>query len=493
MKKEKLLSVFGEIDDKFVDEARPKEKNAILTRTVAAAACFLIIFTSVLLMLPRGNSSPVAYQTNPQLLAAIKDYVGNITTDNFEIYDEDDTGGIPGADGGDVGGGGIGSSSSNGSYVETTDNQVDGIIEGDLSKTTEKYIFRMGNHTVYIYSINGTDSKLVSEYILPFIDGERSYVYYYDMFLSDDGNTLTLFGKYDDNDNESSYYLSKTVVTSVDVSDVFNPREIGRATISGLKNTVRKIGDKFYLITDWAFYANRIDPDNPESFTPYIEYGDKKHICDPDKIIFPEKLTKVQYKYVTVLQEGDLSLSDEMSLMVSGNAYFTEGSIVFDSAYMEKVDEDGKDVYSCFTKIALLSFRDGLDFKGEFTVTGWTNNQYSYDERDGALRIVTSLSHNVGYIISYDSASLYVYDVDTLTKIASVESFAPDGEGVTAVRFEGDKLYVCTAEITRYTDPVYFFDLSDYNNVTYVDTGFIDGFSSSLIDFGEGYLLGVGP
>ena len=53
---------------------------------------------------------------------------------------------------------------------------------------------------------------------------------------------------------------------------------------------------------------------------------------------------------------------------------------------------------------------------------------------------------------------------------------------------------MCTAIVDKYviTDPVFFFDLSDLNNITYKDTGEIEGYSSSLVNFGDGYLLGIG-
>ena len=41
-------------------------------------------------------------------------------------------------------------------------------------------------------------------------------------------------------------------------------------------------------------------------------------------------------------------------------------------------------------------------------------------------------------------------------------------------------------------DPVFFFDLSDLENITYTDTGEIDGYSSSLINIGGGYVIGIG-
>ena len=75
---------------------------------------------------------------------------------------------------------------------------------------------------------------------------------------------------------------------------------------------------------------------------------------------------------------------------------------------------------------------------------------------------------------------------------ASVIGFAPAGEGAESVRFDGHSAYVCTAEVVTLTDPVYFFDLSDLANITYQDTGVIAGFSTSLINLGDGYLLGIG-
>ena len=39
---------------------------------------------------------------------------------------------------------------------------------------------------------------------------------------------------------------------------------------------------------------------------------------------------------------------------------------------------------------------------------------------------------------------------------------------------------------------MFFFDLSDLKNITWKDTGTIDGYSTSLIQLGDGYLMGVG-
>ena len=83
--------------------------------------------------------------------------------------------------------------------------------------------------------------------------------------------------------------------------------------------------------------------------------------------------------------------------------------------------------------------------------------------------------------------------LDSFEIVAKVERFAPHRETVQSVRFDGDYAYVCTAlEQATPLDPVFFFDLSDLSNITYTDTGTIDGFSFSLIQFGNGHLLGIG-
>ena len=92
------------------------------------------------------------------------------------------------------------------------------------------------------------------------------------------------------------------------------------------------------------------------------------------------------------------------------------------------------------------------------------------------------------------NANLYCISLESFDVIASVEGFAPEGENVHSVRFDGTAAYVCTAVSTKVQvlDPVFFFDLSDLNNITYKDTGTIEGMSTSLIHYGDGYLIGIG-
>ena len=89
------------------------------------------------------------------------------------------------------------------------------------------------------------------------------------------------------------------------------------------------------------------------------------------------------------------------------------------------------------------------------------------------------------------NCNLYCIDLSSWEIASSVKGFAPDGEEVKSARFDGPMGYICTAEVVIMEDPVYYFDLSDIYNITYKHTPIIDGYSSSLTNFGD-YLLGIG-
>jgi uncharacterized secreted protein with C-terminal beta-propeller domain len=144
--------------------------------------------------------------------------------------------------------------------------------------------------------------------------------------------------------------------------------------------------------------------------------------------------------------------------------------------------------------------------KGSVTVRGYVKDQWSMDEYEGILRVFTTTNATVVYDRDYgngtassdmlqsasgkSNASLYCVDLSSFEIVASVIDFAPPREEIQSVRFDKEIAYVCTS--IEMSDPVFFFDLSDLDHITYKDTGTIDGFSTSLINLGNGYLLGIG-
>ena len=154
------------------------------------------------------------------------------------------------------------------------------------------------------------------------------------------------------------------------------------------------------------------------------------------------------------------------------------------------------------TQISCMGHGDsGLTPEGTFCVEGTVKNQYSMDEHGGIFRIVTATSRrgivihesgNKAMNVVKRNAKLTCFKVGTWEQVAQVAQFAPDGETVESVRFDGNYAYVCTAVVVTLTDPVFFFDMTDLNNIVVKDTGTIDGYSSSLIQLNDGFLMGIG-
>ncbi|MBR5186901.1 MAG: beta-propeller domain-containing protein, partial [Clostridia bacterium] len=190
-----------------------------------------------------------------------------------------------------------------------------------------------------------------------------------------------------------------------------------------------------------------------------------------------ETISSSSYLVFTTLDANTLTLKGTMALLsYTEKMYFTDDTVY--TSYKKTSSENGVQ-----TVLSALQYRgkDGLKLLGSATVNGTIHNQYSMDEYNGILRVVTSAN---------SSADLYCISLDDYTVKAQVIGFAPKWETVRSVRFDGDYAYVCTA--VQMSDPVFFFDLSDLSNITYKHTGDIPGFSHSLVDFGDGYLLGIG-
>lgn len=385
------------------------------------------------------------------------------------------------------------------SYNEVTDNQVKGVIEGDLFKRSDKYIFYLDGGTVRVYSIEKQYSKQVGSYTLQNSSDSSNNL----MYLSADCTTLTivfdsyLFSTKDD------YRKSSFSVISLDVTDPQQIKLKKQIDFYGSMFSARLVDGKLYIIS--GFMAkDKDDFKNKKTYVPYTVTDGKTEFVGSDCIYVPEDITSAGYAMLTKIDEKSLEIQSEYALLSFYNPviYVNKDSIYLARDYRDERVDGEYTVNETLSEICRIDY-SGEEFVncGSFTVCGSVNDQYSMDEKDGVFRVFTSTDRNKiykeqkGSYISLDgdtgiNASLYCVDKNTLKIVNTVEYFAPKGEDVKSARFDGDTAYVCTS--VKFTDPVYFFDLSDINNITYKETGTIEGYSTSLVDFGEGYLLGIG-
>ena len=524
-----MLFALGEIDDKYIKEAEPKpmaQRNRIIAVAVSLA---LVVALSLYLFIPfRDAVSDLSdYESSAYypLIETIDDYYLSLRNQtsykNYFEYYTDQLGGLfapmkdavggaapdmaPGAPENNMAGVPDGGT---GEYVESTDNQVAGVIESDLMKMTDKYIFRLGYRidkgengkyssvitVLRVYSIDKEDTALVSEVDLPTFEDESSSGYdLHEMYLSTDCDTITILKEY----RSSEYSQTRLGVIALDVSDVNSITERGKVSIDGSLNTSRLVDGKLILITDYSVAKSRVDYSLPETFVPTVDSGEGREAIDMDDVIYPEEISNTQYTVVTMMDSENLEIFGTKALLnFTSDVYVSKNHLFLSREYTEKNENESHRK----SDIAVLDYTgEELVDRGILTARGWTEDQYSFDEKDGYLRVVTSTNDtverndegNIGLTIK-NSASLYIFDLKDNSLAYKVEDFAPQGESVSAVRFDGDSCYVCTAVVVNFTDPVFFFDLSDYEHITYTDTGIIDGYSDSLINYGEGQLLGIG-
>lgn len=490
-KNEKLLLALGYVDEKYVKEAEGKPK-AKTTRGLTIAASLALIFTLSLAMvmphIPSVGGSPYAalieslesYRTSREIAYDDNVKIDSSSDDRLDIYLDT----APSHS--------VNDSSSNGNYVESTDNQVNGVVEGDLFKMTDKYIFRIDGGFLRVYSIDKENSKQVASFEIPKTGAFYSRTV--EMYLSEDGNTITLLK---DDVNEEQEYHHNVCILSLDVSDVNNISVKGKISITGALNTSRMVGGMLLLTSRVDFNENFFDYSDPTTFVPSVKCDGKVEPISPEDILIPDSIDNISYSVVALVDLHNLGIVDTNALLgFRSDVYVSEENIFISREYRDfREDDCGRYFRTAMSEVAVVGYSSaGLKSKGSVTFNGQAKDQYSFDERDGYLRVVaTNWEISNTYVSrSKKNVSLYIFDLKDNSLAYSVENFAIEGEEATAVRFDGDMLYVCTADVSNFSDPVYFFDLSDYGKITSTDTGIIEGFSTSLVDLGEGFLLGIG-
>ena len=535
MKNKKLLRAMSQVDEKYVAEADPRamKKRPTWQRWTALAACLCLLVTSLglVLFIPYDTTPPDVSQYADSEYYSVIQSINALTykkpryKNNFDAlmdtlegigglaFDKNMAPGspenVPNGAGPEMGGDAtIGGQK----YEEVTDNQVAGVIEGDIFKRSDKYIYYMSYSNLYVYSIEKENSQLLFSCSLDRSKEEINGWYYtneFEMYLSADCQTLTVIMPLYTMTSKDGWARNLIDIVSLDVTDPTALRETNRITVTGSYLSSRVVDGQLMVMTN--MYVQNPDFDREETFLPQINTGNGFESIAPENIMLPETLSSPRYTTVFLLDEKTLNpLGDAAFLSYSQEVYVSRDSIYATSQYTERTElDDGYTQTEVMTEIARLSYEnDTLTPMGKTSVRGSVKNQYSLDEYEGVLRVVTTTStsqfketvsgNNASVTIpsgnrgSGIGAALYCIDINTWETIAKVENFAPEGETVESVRFDGDKAYVCTAVVVTLTDPVFFFDLSDLNNITWKDTGVIEGYSSSLVNFGDGHLLGIG-
>ena len=515
MKKKNWYRALSLADDKYIAEAHPDniikpKRNRVFVSLVAACACFALVICNLWLFIPFSTTPPDVSQY------ADSDYYGLIQKLNVLTYEQPkyknnaemlwenlgdalsgnrDYGGAapedaPAADAPD-------------NYQEITDNQVEGIIEADRIKRSDTHIYYLDDEVLRIFAIDKENTGEVGSYTLYVGSNNTQWEFY----LSSDCKTATVVTQYSaKNGKLSSRYVN---LISLDVSDPSNIVKKDEFVITGKYLSSRMVKGDILLLTEFVVSKSTLNFADETTFLPQIDEGDGAYSIPASGIVAPDTLTNTRYTVVMKLDGNTLDLMGTAAfLSYSEDVYVSEENVFLTRAFTDKKEnEDGTVTRNSMTEITCLSYGgDRFETKGSVTVRGYVKDQWSMDEYENVLRVFTTTNETVvrekyygnGSVsadilqlsLGASNASLYCIDLSTFEIIASVIDFAPPREEIRSVRFDKETAYVCTS--IELSDPVFFFDLSDLDNVTYKDTGTIEGFSTSLINLGNGYLLGIG-
>ena len=493
------------------DAEKARRKKRITLTSVLAAGLSLVLAFNLVLFIPYNTAMPDLSAYRGSEYYSLMQQINELTyrppryKNNFEAWFGDLFSGK-----GDDMAESPGNAGDDSAYSEVTDNQVQGVIEGDRFKRAGDTVFYLqGNtdgYTLRAYSLAGADSEPAGTMHI----GERENAYYSasyteraEMYLSEDGDTVTLFTPVSVWNGKTS--IVYTEIVGIDVSDPANMRETGRRYVSGNYVTSRSVEGDFLLISEFAVYSNPDFSDEAQYLPQAGELGSMETL-PVDDIVCPDVATAARYTIVTRLNESAeiedclafFSYTDEVYVS-QNNVFVTRG--YYNGEETVNGENVSYTVRESRTEISAVSYAGGeLTLLGSADIPGTIKDQYSMDERDGTLRAVTTLnryfpksSGDASLLPPYgQNAGVYVISLSDFTALGSLEWFAPEDEQVMSVRFEKEEnaVWVCTA--IEITDPVFKIDLSDPKNITYIRTEDIDGYSTSLVDFAGGTLLGIG-
>lgn len=421
--------------------------------------------------------------------------------------------------------------------VSDTNVQVGGVDEADIVETDGEYIYTLsaGQLVVVSAATAEAESTVVSRTQL----GASQNLA---MFLFE--GRLTIISK----DYHTSYQSpirrrglawdlaaptsTRTVITVLDVSDPTAPALQQETVVDGIYQNARAIGSQVYVVvnnnqgipylpslstirnsgssTGYRFesraeYFERIERIASE-LTPPSAYR-RSETPDGESTLqrlgwldgASDQVVAARAQLTTVLQ-FDSSTSDSMPVdnisvrtarYSSAQVYANADSLYLITNEQPSAELDGNLIrlantnsISAINKIDISGQK--MAFEGRGAVPGIVESQFSIDEHNGYLRVVTTTDQwgpeSKNHIFVLEDVG------EELTVVGSIEDLAPT-ERVYSARFDGDRAWVVTF---RRIDPVFSIDLSDPTNPQVTGELKIPGFSEHLQLIDENHLLAIG-
>ncbi|TAN33091.1 hypothetical protein EPN28_03785 [Patescibacteria group bacterium] len=411
------------------------------------------------------------------------------------------------------------------SNFSKTNVQVEGVDEGDIVKTDGKYIYNLSQGNLIISSAVPADSaKLLSKTKLEglnsaaeiYIEGDYLLVlgsaHGYSI-MKDAAKMMARPQIY-----PYPYYNNYVSAQIWDISNKEKPALKRNLEYSGNLLTSRMTNGYAYLVINSQPQYHILPMAASDAAASGVKAGLSAAISrravdlmpverdrrgakadEPSAVAFKQMASCASVEYIYPIRRADylqiVSLDMKRPMSDPGEKIILgAGDKVYASAqnlYVAGVNSD----YNWFapkkeqTEIQKFKLdKKSVELAASQNVPGTILNQFSMDEFEGNLRLVTTLNGYWGEEGVYGKKnSLYVLDKD-LNRVGSYASFG-EGEKIYSARFMGKRAYVVTFQET---DPLFVFDLADARNPKLLGELKIPGYSTYLHPYDDTHLIGIG-
>lgn len=394
---------------------------------------------------------------------------------------------------------------SDGFAAGGTNIQVDGVDEEDIVKTDGEYIYRLqeeGNG-INIYSADSDKTKLLSQIkIKSFFQGQFPDTSADDFSCAAVG--MYLYGSRLAVVCDTFAYLigqtskSYAYVLIYNVSNPTLPELEKSFRQSGYFDTSRLIDGVLYISSGFHVSPYKVKYKNFKEYLPCFDDGDGEYLVEEKNIdIAEDKTTRKKTEKAADREYGYHFANSHLviSAIDINELVRTDAKTIFGNARISYVSNDSiyltaEKYHSGYsfdvkkTEIVKYSIAGkSLEKQATGSVPGEMLNQFSLDEYEGNLRVVTTEYNKRGI----SSNNLIILDGD-LNKLSEIRDIAED-ETVYSVRFIGDVGYFVTF---KQVDPLFCVDLSNPSSPKILSALKIPGFSEYLHPYSDSRLLGVG-
>lgn len=372
----------------------------------------------------------------------------------------------------------------------TTNNQVEGVEEGDIVVVKEGYIYAVKDQNITVVDAkNPKNLKLATTIKLKKTQYISKLAVYNHLLIAISDEYLEKIG------------TSMTKASLYDISNPKNPKLIREVGQEGYLQDIRITNDTLYLIGNmhpnyWMLREKKAPDLKPKTYDS-VEGKEYKSLPLEKISILPNTMDGT-YSLITAV---DLKNGAQKTANTKGYLGGSSGLYMSENAlYLTTPIYDGNIVPAAgiimdriwmprTTNTQVFKWNvDGTDmnFVGTTEVKGSVLNQYSMDEYKGNFRIVTT-EGNAWDEQQISKNHLFILD-NKLQQLGAVKDLAP-GEKVYSARFMGEKAYVVTF---KQVDPLFVIDVANPKKPTVLGELKIPGFSNYLHPLDDTHLIGIG-